>query len=173
MRQKSRGIVLILVMITVSMFVVTPVSATPPKTWMRLPVNDYTWIINQNQSNLAEVSHASRTYQCVSTLWFIPSADQKITLKKVELDVRTAGNTAYYKITYKFGSGTETTLVTDQLFINTIYVTKTHTCALNGGFGDALTVKIYTKVDDPHNGDTVYSKNHYMHYDVFNYDWNQ
>jgi len=95
MRQKSRGIVLILVMITVSMFVVTPVSAAPPpKTWMRLPVNGYTWIINQNQSNLAEVSHASRTYQCVSTLWFIPSADQKITLKKVELDVRTAGNIA-------------------------------------------------------------------------------
>lgn len=122
MRQKSRGIVLILVMITVSMFVVTPVSAAapPPKTWMRLPVNDYTWIINQNQSNLAEFPHTSQTYQCVSTLWFTPSADQKITLKKVELDVRTAGNTAYYKITYKFGSGTETKLVTDQLFINTI-----------------------------------------------------
>jgi hypothetical protein len=54
--------------IAVSMFVVTPVSATPSKTSMNFPVNGYTWIINQNRSDLAEVSHASRIYRYVSTL---------------------------------------------------------------------------------------------------------
>jgi len=138
------------------------------------PLDDDLWTegtADQNQSDLSEVSHQNSAYTLVSMLTFTPSASQKVCLKKVKLDVKTAGNTAYYKITYQFGPGTETTLVTDESFLDTVYVTKTHTCALNGDFGEALTVKIYTKVDGPYNGDTVYSKNAYSYYDILTYDW--
>ena len=85
------------------------------------PLDDDSWTegtADQNQSYLAEHFHQNRTYQRVSTLTYTPSPSQKVCFKRVELDVKTAGNTAYYNITYQFGSGTETTLVTDQEFTN-------------------------------------------------------
>jgi len=140
------------------------------------PSNEDSWTdgtADQSQSDAVEDSHLQRTYQLVSTLTFTPSANQKIALKKVKLDVKvTSPHTGQYKITYQKGAGAETDLATDQSFANTAYETKEHVCAINGDFGEEIVVRFYTKIYlGPYDGELVSSKNYYMHYDLLVYDW--
>jgi len=142
------------------------------------PSNEDSWTdgtADQSQSDVVEDSHSLRTYQLVSTLTFTPSGSQKIALKKVKLDAKmdaSGTHTGQYKVTYQKGAGAETNIVTDQSFTNTTYEPKENTCAINGDFGEQITVRFYTRVSaGPYDGELVYSKNYYMIYDLLTYDW--
>jgi hypothetical protein len=137
-----------------------------------LPVDKDDWTdgnVDHLVADDAEDSHQDTDYQLVGVCAYDPQSNNKIHLLYVELEARVSGATGYYKITCQKEGSSETTIVADQTFSNTVYELKQHQCDVWSDSGKDITVRFYTRISQ--GTDTVFSRNHRMKGDVFNGEW--